>query len=171
MPYSVSEALYEWLHEKRLIRAVAREMFISESTLAAELSPERAAKLGADELIPLFDAIRRIGYGAELNGILYQFLGLLKGAANADVADQDLIPHVLKLSRSVGILSDCAGRISEISDEEELVRLCTMLRTEVLPVVMKMEAAVSARIQVLRKSHRKIAVNVVMAPREWPANP
>jgi hypothetical protein len=170
MPYSVSEALYEWLHEKRLIRAVAREMAVSESTLAAELSPERAAKLGADELVPLIDAIRRIGYGAELNGILYQYIGQLKGAANADVADQDLIPHVLKLSRSLGILSDCAGRISEISDEEELVRLCTMLRTEVLPVVMKMEAAVNSRLQSLRKSQRKIRVDVIIAPREWQTN-
>jgi hypothetical protein len=170
MQYSVTQALYDWLHEKRLIRAVAREMAVSESTLAAQLCPGRGAKLGADDMVPLFEAIRRIGYGAELNGILYQYIGELKGAANADVADQNLIPHVLKLSRSLGILSECAGRISEISDEEELVRLCTMLRTEVLPVVMKMEGTVVSRLQSLRKSKRKVHVEVVMGAPEWLPN-
>ncbi|HEY3297001.1 MAG TPA: hypothetical protein VGL38_16325 [bacterium] len=167
MSYSVTQALYDWLHEKRLIRAVARDMGISESTLAARLCPNRDGKLGADDMVPLFQAIRRIGYGAELNGILHQYIAELKGDELANVADQDLIPHVLKLSKSLGILSDCAARISQISDEDELASLNTMLRTEVLPVVMKMENTISSRIVALRKSKRRIQIEVIIRPQEW----
>lgn len=167
MSYSVTQALYDWLHEKRLIRAVSREMGISESTLAAELCPDRGAKLGADELIPLFQAIRRIGYGDELNGILYYYIGELKGLELAHVPDEDLVPQVLKLSKSLGILSDCAARIAQISDEDELSNLNTMLRTEVLPVVMKMESTISSRIQAVQKSKRKIHIEVIFRPQGW----
>ena len=170
MSYSVTQALYDWMHEKRLIRAVAREMGISESTLAAELCPGRGAKLGADELISLFHAIRRIGYAEELNGILYNYVGELKGTELADVPDQDLIPQVLKLSKSLGILSDCAARIGQISDEDELTKLNTMLRTEVLPVVMRMESTISSRIHAIRTSKKKIHIEVIIRPRGWQVN-
>jgi hypothetical protein len=168
--YSITQALYDWLHEKRLIRAVAREMDVSESTLASQLCPERGAKLGADELVTLFQAVRRIGYGDELNGILYHYIAELKGSELADVSDHDLIPHVLKLSRSLGILSECASRIAQISNEDELTSLNTMLRTEVLPVVMKMESTISSRIHALQKSKRKIHIEVIIRPNEWQMN-
>jgi len=171
MAYSVSQALYDWLQEKRLIRAVAREMGVNESTLTGQLCPGRGAKLGADDLIPMFQAIRRLGYGSELNGILYHYVAELKGEELANVPDHELIPHVLKLSKSLWILSDCAARISQMSDEEELIRLNTMLRTEVLPVVMKMENTLSNRVGELRRRKRKMHVEVVLPTHEWQTNP
>ena len=170
MSYSVTQALYDWLSEARLIRAVAQEMGVREGTLSSQLCPGRGAKLGADELVPLFHAIRNIGYGSELNGILYQYIAELKGDELANVPDQDLVPHVLKLSKSLGILSNCAARISQISDVDELSGLNTMLRTEVLPVVINMENTIATRIATLRRTRRKIHIEVIFRPNEWQVN-
>jgi hypothetical protein len=170
MSYSIAQVLYDWMHEKRIVLPIAREMGINPSTLAAELRQQRTqAKLGADELIPLFNAIRRIGYGSELKGILHQFVAEMEGREVADLPDQDLIPHVLRLNRSLGILADCAARISTISDEAELARIYTMLRTEVLPVILKMESTVASRIKDIRKSKRGVTAENWLSPMPAPA--
>jgi hypothetical protein len=155
MSFSISETLYDWLHDKRIVASVAREMGINVGTLYAKLSPTCApSKLSADELAGLFDAIRRIGYGSELRGILHDFIAEIQGKDSLAIPDQDLIPHVLTLTRCLGVLSECAGRVSEISDEEELVRLRRMLRTEVLPVVLQMEDTIEARLALIRKGRK-----------------
>jgi hypothetical protein len=136
------------------------EDFVYENTLSAELRSHRSqAKLGADQLIPLFGAIRRIGYGAELDGILHQFYAALRDGAQSDLDEGDLVPHVLKLTKSLGILSDCVARIPKTTDEEELARVSIMLRTEVLPVILKMEDMVSARLDYLRSRRKKHILN------------
>jgi hypothetical protein len=156
MMFSISETLYDWLHGKRIVAVVAREMGIKECTLSSKLRPNcPASKLGADELPELFDAIRRIGYGSELRGVLHDYVAQIEGKDTLAIPDGDLIPHVLTLTRCLGVLSQCAGRISQISDEEELSRLRTMLRTEVLPVVLKMEDTIEARMSHLRKGRKK----------------
>jgi hypothetical protein len=132
-------------------------MGIKEATLSAQLRPTNPhAKLGADELIPLFQAIRNIGYGSELEGILHRFVGALRDSEHAEIPETDLVPHVLALARGLGILSDCAGRIPHIRDEVELTRLCTMLRTEILPVVLKMESMMASRIKDIRRADKEI---------------
>ncbi len=109
--------------------------------------------MGADELIPLFQAIRNIGYGSELEGILHRFIGALRDSDRKESAETtDMVPQVLALARGLGILSDCAGRIPHVRDEVELTRLCTMLRTEILPVVLKMESMMASRIKEIRRT-------------------
>jgi hypothetical protein len=164
MAFSVTEALYDWMHKRRIVCAVAREMGINETTLSAELRSRRSqAKLGADQLIPLFQAIRRIGYGRELDGILHQFYAALRGEEGNTLPDSDLVPHVLKLTCSLGILSDCAARIPQTTDEDELARLSTMLRTEVLPVILNMDSLLSSRLKHLLE-RREQALAPLPAP-------
>jgi hypothetical protein len=161
MAFSITQALYDWMHERRIVSAVAREMGINENTLSAELRSHRSqAKLGADELIPLFEAIRRIGYGQELDGILHQFCAALHDGTVVELDDGDMVPHVLKLTKSLGILSDCAARIPLTTDEDELARVSIMLRTEVLPVILKMEDMVSTRLKYLRERRNKHIFNM-----------
>jgi hypothetical protein len=152
MSFSMTEVLYEWMHELRIVSAVAQEMGIKESTLSAELRPTNAhAKLGVDELVPLFNAIRKIGYGTELEGIQHRFIGALRDSNLTEMPETDMVPQVLALARGLGILCDCAGRIPQLSDTAELSRLCTMLRTEILPVVLKMESMMASRLKDIRR--------------------
>ena len=156
MAFSISQVLYDWMHEKRIVSAVAQEMRIKEATLSAELRPSNPhAKLGADELIPLFQAIRNIGYGSELEGILHRFTGALRDSDLSEIPETDLVPHVLTLARGLGMLSDCVVRIPQVQDEVELTRLCTMLRTEILPVVLKMESMMTARLRDIRRTSKE----------------
>ena len=157
MSFSISETLYDWLHSKRIVASVAREMGIKECTLSSKLRPNcTASKLSADELPELFDAIRRIGYQSELRGFLHDYVARIEGRDTLVIPDGDLIPHVLTLTRCLGVLSQCAGRVPQISDEEELTRLRTMLRTEVLPVVLKMEDTIEARMAHLRRNRKRM---------------
>jgi hypothetical protein len=169
MAASITDVLYDWMHRRRILRLVADEMGVKESTLYAELGRGNAnAKLGADALVPMFQAIRRVGWGDELEGILHNYIEQLKGTDYDAVSDEDLIPHVLTLGQSLGILSECAARIQQISDESELVKLIIMLRTEVLPVVMKMEATLETRLKTVRK--KKDRSILLLVPKLKPAS-
>lgn len=155
MDYSITRVLYDWMHEKRIVTLVAQEMGMKDCTLSAKLRPSNPqAKLSADELVQLFSAVRQVGYGKELSGILHEFVRACQGTVEFEADGTDMIPHVLELVRGLGLLSDVAGRIATISDEEELIKLSTMIRTEILPVVLRMESLVDARLEKLR-GHRK----------------
>jgi hypothetical protein len=153
--YSITRVLYEWLHKRRLISVVAQEMGMKDATLSAELRPTNPqAKLGADELVPLFEAIRRAGGGDAAKGILHRFISELKGEDLRNIPDRDLVSHMLELHRSLGILSGCAARVPDIVDTSELMKLKLILRTEVLPLVLRMEAVIDARITSLNERSR-----------------
>jgi hypothetical protein len=156
MSFSITNALYDWMHEKRIVTAVAQAMGMKDSTLAAQLRPASLGhKLGADDLIQLCEAIRKIGYGRELQGILLQYHQALDEGTAVDPGDADLVPHVLKLVQTLGVISECAAKIPTITDEDELTKLCTMLRTEILPVVLQMESAIVTRLKTIRKRKRE----------------
>ena len=164
MSQSITEILYRWMLDSRIITDVAGEMGWSGCRLSAELRPGSQAKLGADELVALFAAIRRVGYEKELRGILHRFIAELKGDVLRSVADEDLVPQVLRLTESLGVVSSCASRISRMKDVAELKRIKTMLRTEALPVVLQMEDIVAARIQALQGKQTKVMIPVVLGP-------
>lgn len=152
MPFSITDALYEWMHKRRIVSAVAQCLGVKESTLSSELHPARYhAKLGADELIPLCRAIRQIGYGHELRGILHRFVNELESEETPEIPEGDLVPQVLKLNRGLGTLADCAAHVNRMDDEAELIQLKTMLRTEMLPVLLKMEDTIEHRLKAIRK--------------------
>jgi hypothetical protein len=147
---SIVETLYYWMHSRRIESEVATEMGIPVATLSAKLSPARPqAKLGADELVPLFEAIRKIGYENELQGVIYRFVRELKGEDLQQTADEDLVPQMFSLLRSMGILAQIADGISRNDNVAELEKMRTMLSTEVLPVVLQMESILTSRIHVL----------------------
>jgi hypothetical protein len=159
MEQPISEVLYEWLTRRRLVSVVARKMGVNENTLSGKLRPAHSqARLAADELVTLFQAIRDAGYGNELRGVLHQFTESLRGHEQEGFPDADLVPHVLSLSQSLGTLASCAARIQQITDPEELSQLLTMLRTQMLPVILKMEDTIVARQVKLRKPRRLAGV-------------
>lgn len=158
MTYSITRVLHQWMCKRRIIKVVAQAMGKSDITLAAELRPSsRQAKLGADELVPLFQAVRQVGYGRELDGILYHFMRALQGSELAIRTDPNMVSHVLSLVTSLGTLSACASNIATSTDEAELERLGLKLRTEVLPVVLRMEALVYSRLDSIRGHAGKMA--------------
>jgi hypothetical protein len=163
MSASIAERLYDWIHERRIMSALAQEMGVKESTLSAELRPNQSsAKLGADSLVPLCQAIRNIGYGKELDGILHEFIMDLRGTNPLSIPDKDLVPHVIIMARGLGVLSSCAAKIPRMNNEAELVQLCTILRTELLPVIMQMDATIDARLRVLRKGKHGLLMDTLI---------
>ena len=154
MAFSITKTLYDWMHKRRIVSEVAAEMGVKDVTLLAELRPTTPnAKLGADELIPLFQAIRTIGYGKELEGILYQFVCGLRGSeADGTVIIDDMRDHVVELAKSLKMLFECADCLPRLTDAEELARISTMLQTEVLPVVLQMTRIVQSRLETARRT-------------------
>jgi len=157
MSASITETLYEWMLRRRIMTEVAREMGVNVNTLAGELRPSNPqAKLGADELTPLFAAVRRVGYGHELRGILHGFIRDLKGENDLTWADErEFVPNALMLSKCVGLLCDSASKLDQIEDEAELARMRSMIRSELLSVAVRMEAIVDSRLTKLRRNRRR----------------
>lgn len=169
MAYSITDALFDFMQRRRIITAVAHQMGVCETTLSAELRRQKTqAKLGADNLIPLLNAIRAIGYESELRGILFRFIKELKGEELYSTADDDLIPQLLKLTAGLGIICECAASVPRIADEAELRRIRNMLRSEILPALLKMDDTVERRLSALRGRNGKLA-DVVAAVLNPPA--
>ena len=173
MSFSITKALYEWLHEARIVSEVAAAMGKKEVTLSAELRPTTpSAKLGADELVPLFHAIRKRGYEQELEGILYQFMDGLQGREpEASPESGELCDHAVYLARSLNALFDCADRLPRTTEPEELAQFSTLLQTELLPVVLTMNRIVQSRLDAIRHGPRPAAEPGHVIPRRGPPAP
>lgn len=155
MSSSISRTLFEWMKEKRIIAAVAKRMGIAKSTLSSELrSSNHQAKLGADELVPLFQAIREMGYETELRGIVQRFMQELEGEHTEPATTDQYSPQLLTLVKCIGVLSESAARIDNLEAAPQLIRLKTMIRTEILPAICKMEDIVESRLAHVRKKSK-----------------
>jgi hypothetical protein len=155
MAGTITEILYDWLHKRRLVTAVAERMGINPITLSAELRPTNGqAKLGADELVPLFDAIRALGYGRELRGIVQRFIAELKGKDWLTIPDDQLEPLIVQLTRGLAFFSEFAVRVPSQTDERELVRMRTLLRTEIVPAIMRLEDTIERSLAHVRGRQR-----------------
>jgi hypothetical protein len=148
---SISRVLYEWL---RLVSEVARALGADESNLSRKLRANKyRTRLSADELFPLLDAIREAGYGEELVGMLHPFLeGMRTEAFCADPGN--LMAHMQKLGKGVTLLFECAARVPQMNDPDEIRKLKIQVRTEVLPVVLQMEDLLDRRLEKITKSKR-----------------
>ena len=151
MVSSITRTLHHWLKENRLTVAVAQRMGISESTLSSELrNSNHQAKLGADQLVPLFHAIRDLGYGAELDGIVARFVKELEGEESQPASVEQFSALLFEMMDGIGVLSKSANRIDAIKTERELMRLKTKIRTEIIPAVFKLEDIVDTRLEQVR---------------------
>ena len=163
MSSSITQTLFHWMKEKRIIAPVAKRMGIPYSTLVAELrSDPHQAKLGADRLAPLFQAIRASQYGHELQGLVRSFVRELEGDEPATVSTKDYGASLLTLVTCIGELSKSASQIKDAKSERELNRLKTMIRTEIIPAVYKLEDIIDRRLVRLQKKE-KSTVPVVSA--------
>ncbi len=144
---SITRTLYECLKQKRLMAAVAQRMGIPHSTLAAELQGEKfRAKLGADELIPLFRAIREVEGGAELDGILKKFVRELQGEEVDAAAAEEFGQLLFGVIQGIGVLSQSAAQIESLNGRRELAKLKTKIRGEIIPAVYKLEDIIDSRL-------------------------
>lgn len=155
MTDSIAQDLYLWMHKRRIIPLVAKQMGLDVSTLTAKLACKKnRGHLMADELIPLFDAIREVGWGKELDGLMYPYLEVMRGAERASASPADEISHLLALGQGVSTLFSCASRIPTMTDPAELRRLKIQVRTEVLPLVLQLEALLDKRLQKVTKTKK-----------------
>lgn len=155
MEHSITQVLYDWLSQKRLVSAVARRMGVNENTLLAKLKPgTTTARFTADELLPLCDAIRDAGYGEELIGIMKEYSELLLGEIRATPNTSDLQLQMVKLMTAIGSISAQIGDKARHSTEKDLVVLLNKLRTEVLPIVVQLEADLSDRLRAVRRKDK-----------------
>lgn len=158
MSYQISEVLFDWLQKKRLISAVARRMNVVENTLISQLRPSTStSKFAADDLIALFDAIRDEGYGAELVGIIKEYSDRLQGEIKNLPGEQDMQVQVYRLMSGIGGITERLADTSKHSSERDLVALLNKLRTEVLPVVLQLEAILADRLEKVRRKARGTA--------------
>ncbi len=158
MDFVLTQALYDWMHERRIVAAVADEIGMEKSTLSAELRPAcTSAKLGVDTLIKLCHAVRQLGYGKELDGILHQYFDALKGPATAEPTEKNMQTSVIELTKTLGILADFSDRIYQITDEAELVKLNTMVRTVIFPTVMQIESIIESQLSKIRRKQIALA--------------
>ncbi len=152
MEYSISQVLFDWLSQKRLVSAVARRMGMNESTLLSQLRPStNTAKFSADDLLPLCDAIREAGYGEEMIGILKEYSERLIGGIKSTPDTSDLQNQMVKLMGAIGSISAQISDKARHSKEKDLVVLLNKLRTEVLPIVVQLEAELDDRLRKVRK--------------------
>jgi hypothetical protein len=146
--FSITQILYGWMRQKRIIADVARQMGVRPSTLSGELRPENPqAKLGADSLVPLFGALRKLGYTREVRGILMQFTAALQGQYDEEASPDDFVAGILTVNRCLGYLSERGASLASLEDEDQLVSLRNMITTELSSAVERMEAAVQLRLQ------------------------
>jgi len=166
MKSPISTTLFEWLKETRIIAAVAKRMGKPKSTLASELrSRNHQAKLGADELVPLFQAIREMGYETELRGIVRRFMQELEGEHTEPVTSDQYGPQLFTLVKCIGVLSESAARIDNLEEAQQLVRLKTMIRTEILPAICKMEDIVESRLDYVRGKSKTGIEELELSPK------
>ena len=145
---SISKALYYWMHKRRIISTVAQNLGVDESHLSAKLrAGKNRSRLSADDLIPLCEAIRESGYGQELKGLLHPYLEQMYGEESLGEDEAAQTANLQALGKSVSTLFDCAARVSRMTDADELKRLKLQVRTEVLPVVLQMEALLEQRLK------------------------
>jgi hypothetical protein len=151
MEYSISQVLFDWLSRKRLVTTVARRMGMNESTLLSQLRPStHTAKFAADDLIPLFNAVRDAGYGDELAGILCEYTQRLTGDIKPGNSKADLQNQMVRLMGAIGVISSQLSDKSRHSTERDLVTLLNTLRTEVLPIIVQLENDLGDRLRKAR---------------------
>lgn len=155
MEYSISHVLFDWLSQKRLVSAVARQMGMNESTLLAQLRPTtHTAKFAADDLLPLFNAVREAGYGEELAGILCEYSQRLTGEIKPEATRADLQNQMVKLMGAIGTISTQLSDESRHSSERDLVSLLNILRTEVMPIIVQLENDLADRLGKKRRGQQ-----------------
>jgi len=157
MAYLITEVLFDWLQTKRLISAVARRMGVNENTLISQLRPTtNTAKFAADDLVPLFDAIRDAGYAQELVGIVREYAERLQGDIQTLGSNESEQTQLIRLISGVGAIAEQLADSTKRSSEPELVALLNKLRTEVLPTIIQLEANLADKLTSIRKNKRGI---------------
>ena len=155
MSTSITSTLYHWMKEKRIIDPVARRLGMSGSTLAAELrSAPHQAKLGADRLVPLFEAIRETQYAGELDGIIKPFIRELESRHVAKVPVKSQGEHVRELMKCVGDLLSASAQIKDSGSAQEIERLRTKVRTEIIPAAYMLDDILARRVARAEKKSR-----------------
>jgi hypothetical protein len=157
MNVSISRVLYLWMRERRVIGPAAKRLGMSTSALAAELRcAKHQAKLGADRLVPLFDALRAMNYGGELDGILDSFVRELRGGDTPTVSQGSYRAQLMTLMKCIGVLSESSSQIRDAKSQRELQRLKTMIRAEIIPAVYKLEDIIDRRLARLQKRNQTV---------------
>jgi len=130
-------------------------MRLDASTLSAKLRPNaNQARLSAEELVPLCDSIRKMGYGVELDGILHRYILLLQGRRLAKAGRKTMMSHVMKMGKGMSVLMDWADRGHATDNPEEIRRLMMMIRTEMLPEILQMESLLDRRLKRVNRTRR-----------------
>jgi hypothetical protein len=162
MSYAITAVLFATLTERRITAEVARMMCVSEDTLRKQLRPDDScAKFGADDLIPLCEAMRRLGYGHELAGILHEYVLRVLGELEAVNASGALQDHVMNAVSGLGGVIDYASDTRKHEDEREISRSLDLLRTKILPAVAAMEATLDQRLKKLRAERHSLRLFTV----------
>ncbi|MCC6475602.1 hypothetical protein IT157_00990 [bacterium] len=157
MAYQITEVLFDWLQKKRLVSAVARRMGVNENTLLSELRPTtNTAKFAADDLLPLFDAIRDVGYGYELVGIVKEYGLRLQGEIEQISGTPDMQAQVFRLVSGIGSIAEHISDRAKHSSEADIVALLNKLRVELLPSLVELEAILADRLENVRQRKRGI---------------
>lgn len=155
MSSSITATLFVWLKKRRIIHSVAQEMGIPYVTLLYELRGRaRQPKLGADELVPLFRAIRAIGYEDELNRQIRHWVRELQ--VDQPNLSGDHLPDLLQLLVSnVEELSEATARLNSTESAKELMDVRNKLRTELVPAFYKLQDIVETRLEKINKKPRE----------------
>lgn len=157
MAYLITEVLFDWLQKKRLISAVARRMGVNENTLISQLRPTtNTAKFAADDLVPLFDAIREAGYAQELIGIVREYAERLQGDILTVGSQESEQTQLMRLVSGVGAIAEQLADNTKRSNEADLVTLLNRLRTEVFPTLLQLEANLADKLSAVRKHKRGV---------------
>lgn len=148
MSEKITLTLFEWLKSKRLIHSVAKEMGKPYTTLLYELrNRPRQPKLGADELVPLFGAIRAVGYREELDSLLKPWIGKIRGSeaeSNSICEVQDLIDSLLRGTEAITIT---AVKMNPRTSGADLATFQARLRSEVLPAYAKLQSIIERKLE------------------------
>lgn len=90
----------------------------------------------------------------------------LEGEHAEPVTADQYSPQLLTLVKCIGVLSESAARIDDLEATPQLVRLKTMIRTEILPAICKMEDIVESRLAHVRRKAKTDAMGAGLLSEE-----
>ena len=139
MNQPISHVLHEFLHTRRILAEVARRLDTKLSTLAAELNPNAGyAKFGIDDFERLCKAVREIGYGGEMDGILHEYFENLKDHKIDTETSDNLVVLSASLMSKTAALADGTMKLLDSSDDAQLQVIKQMIRSELIPTAMRL---------------------------------
>jgi len=148
MDEPISKILHEFLTTHRIMADVARRIDGNLSTLASELNPKCGyAKFGIDDLPRLCKAVREIGYGKEMDGILHEYFETFRDSRPVSETTDNLAVLTSSLMAKTAALADGTAKLLNSTDDRNLRVVRQLIKSELIPTALRLGSLIDDRLK------------------------